>query len=237
MAKNIGQSYLSKALERAGVNKCKITEAFAKKLQRKQRKGNYWNLQNRRKLKLRTKRKSDTSTELREGDTYQSGVLLNSNCDTVEIPASVSVPELLNIPNGDYLFIAFDVETTSLEDDCDFVQLSAVLITSHFDAYVITRKQITSSASRVTGLTAVGSQLLLHGKPVSTVDIHSSLRNFITWLQSHGKPVVLYGHNVKFDAKVILRSCTEAGVLFFSCRRILRQAFAFQKIITWPKII
>ena len=80
-------------------------------------------------------------------------------------------------PNVDYLFIASDVETTSLEDDCDLVQLSAVLTTSHFDAYVIPRKQITS-ASRVTDLTVVGSQLLLHRKPVSTVDIQAGLRNF-----------------------------------------------------------
>ena len=61
--KNIGQSYLSRALERAGVkNKCKITEVFAKEAAKKER------------LELRTKRKqSDTSTELRQGDTYKSG--------------------------------------------------------------------------------------------------------------------------------------------------------------------
>ena len=173
----------------------------------------------RRRLELRAKRKqSDTSTELREGDTYKSGVSLNSNCGTVEIPTPVSVPGFFDIPNDDYLFISFDVETTLLEDDCDLVQLSAVLTASYFDAYVIPQKQTTSSASRVAGLTVVGSQLLLHGKPVSALDIRLGLRNFITWLQSHGTPVVLHGHNVKFDAKVILRSCTEAGLrdTFFS---------------------
>ena len=102
---------------------------------------------------MRAKRKqNDTSTESREEDTFNS-----------EILAPMSVPELLNIPNGDYLFIAIDVET-SRENDCDLVQVSAALSTSHFDAYVIPRKQITS-ASRVTGLTVAGSQLLLHGKP------------------------------------------------------------------------
>ena len=62
------------------------------------------------------------------------------------------------------------------------VQLYAVLTMSQFDAYFIRRKQITSSASRLTGLTVVGSQLLVNGKPGSTLYIHSGLRNFITWL-------------------------------------------------------
>ena len=108
----------------------------------------------RRRLEMRAKRKqNDTSTESREEDTFNS-----------EILAPMSVPELLNIPNGDYLFIATDVDT-SRENDCDLVQVSAALSTSHFDAYVIPRRQITLSASRVTGLTVAGSQLLLHGKP------------------------------------------------------------------------
>ena len=53
--------------------------------------------------------------------------------------------------------------------------------------------------------------MLLDGKPVSTVSLDSCLTNFFAWLQKFEKPILLYGHNVRFGGKAILRSCAAAG--------------------------
>ena len=107
--------------------------------------------------------------------------------------------------------MSVDVETTSFRE-CDIVQLSGAAGTSHFDSYVVPLQQIAPSASKVSGLSVVGNQLLLHGKPVSTVSFDCCLTNFFAWLQKFERPILLHGHNVKFDAKAILRSCVAAGL-------------------------
>ena len=107
--------------------------------------------------------------------------------------------------------MSVDVETSS-SGECDIVQLPGAAGTSHFDSYIVPSQQIAPSASKVSGLSVVGNQLVLHGKPVSTISLDSCLTNSFAWLQKFERPILLYGHNVKFDAKAILRSCVAAGL-------------------------
>ena len=44
---------------------------------------------------------------------------------------------------------------------------------------------------------------MLKGAPVPTVSLCDCLSDFILWVQTFGKPVLLYGHNLKFDAKAL----------------------------------
>ena len=55
--------------------------------------------------------------------------------------------------------------------------------------------------------------LMLKGAPVPTVSIYDCLRDFILWAQTFEKPVLLYGHNVKFDAKALVRACCKVDLV------------------------
>jgi len=68
-----------------------------------------------------------------------------------------------------------------------------------FDQYVLPRKSISPSSSRVTGLTSSGGVIFLHGSPVCAIPLKEALTLFLDWLQDIGQ-VVLVGHNLKvFD--------------------------------------
>ena len=127
--------------------------------------------------------------EAREGDTYKRDVSLDANFDTTQIPELIPYPEIQRVHAAEYCFVSVDVETTSLSDTSDIVQLSAVTAERQFDSYVFPSKPIASSASKITGLTLVGEKVLLRGKPVTTISLHDCLADFITWLESLGKQI------------------------------------------------
>ena len=91
-----------------------------------------------------------------------------------------------------------------LGDDNEIVQLSAVTENWSYNRYVVPETPILSHASQITGLTVVGNSLMMKGAPIPTVSIYVSLSDFILWGQTFEKPVLLDGHNVKFDAKLLL---------------------------------
>ena len=108
----------------------------------------------------------------------------------------------------------FDLETISLSlsfslslslpDGCEIVQISAVPLEGEqfFNQYILPCVQISPIASKVTGLTMLGSKLFLNGKSVHTVDIKEGVRMFSSWLLGFQKDVILLGHNIKaFDIK------------------------------------
>ena len=108
-------------------------------------------------LELKASRQRvDVTPEAREGDTYKSGVSLDANFDTTQIPELIPYPEIQRVHAAEYCFVSVDVETTSLSDTCDIVQLSAVTAERQFESYVFPSKPIASSASKITGLTLVG---------------------------------------------------------------------------------
>ena len=94
-----------------------------------------------RRLELNSKRKLvDNTLEVRGGDTYESGITFSEGLDTLSIPAPVAAPSIEKCPISEYCFISFDVETTSLADNNEIVQLSAVNIDSYYNSYVLPKK-------------------------------------------------------------------------------------------------
>ena len=70
-----------------------------------------------RRAKLKSLKQSGVeSKELREGTTYESGVSLDdtTTIDIQEIPSPTTSPAVSSLPDGNYTFIAFDLETTGL---------------------------------------------------------------------------------------------------------------------------
>ena len=106
----------------------------------------------------------------------------------------------------------FDLETTSLSETCEIMQISAVTLEGEqsFNQYILPCEQISPSASKVTGLAMMGSKLFLNGKSVHTFDINEGLRMSSSWLLGFQKYVILLGHNIKaFDIKHLLRHITD----------------------------
>ena len=171
-----------------------------------------------RRVELKQLRSTTTNQrEVREGTTYQPSVCLHpiDNVQLVTIPPPTVLPPLQTISNDVFLqatCCVFDLETTSLYDNCDIVQISAITMDGEysFDKYVLPNADICAAASRVNGMTKKGNSLFSHGKLVPTVSITESLSMFSEWLTNLNDEVVLFGHNIKaFDIKHFLRHVKE----------------------------
>ena len=214
--KNIGENYVKQVNEHIGLSPGKIGAKIGDKRERKFLKRKERDASKKSK-KRRIELKVSSSTtikqrEVREGTTYQTSVCLGSieNIQLISIPAPGVPPPMENVSHEVFnssLFCVFDLETTSLQDNCDIVQISAVSIDGaySFDKYVLPEKDIATAASNVSGLTKKGSSLFSHGTLVPTVSIAEALSMFSQWLGSFRQVVVLFGHNIKmFDIKHLL---------------------------------
>ncbi|RXN13409.1 DNA polymerase III -type-like protein [Labeo rohita] len=110
--------------------------------------------------------------------------------------------------------VFFDLETTGLDTSaCDIVQLSAVSGDRTFNAYLLPRCTMTDGASRVTGLTVDGPDLLFKRRRVQTVPHARALSDFILFLKTFNRPF-LVGHNSKrFDWPILTRVLEQFDLL------------------------
>ena len=215
--KNMGEGYLCIVNEVAGIPPGKVAVESSNRKQyafRKRKIDSLSKKSKRRRLELKQSRfECASQLSLREGVTYQTSVSASPICDEdiEEIPPATFLPPIETVPIDrmrDAEICIFDLETTSLQRDCDIVQISAVTLDgrSKFNQYILPSKNIAPSASKVTGLTVNSGKLFLHGKPVSSVDVKEGLLLFQNWLSSFGKEIILMGHNIKaFDVKHLLR--------------------------------
>ena len=170
-----------------------------------------------KKSKTKLKKRSELcSKEKKDGTTYKTAVASTEseeNSTGAEVPLDefIKIPEVEQVTKTDNL-VYCDIETGSLSMDCDILQISACTNGKIFNQYILPSKPISWSASNVTGLTAQGGVLFLHGSPVSAVPLKDGLLNFLTWLKNLG-PVTLIGHNFKvFDFPRLIRAILAAGL-------------------------
>ena len=162
----------------------------------------------RRRAQLKSARsnKSSAST-VREGDTYESGVDLQTTApDTEEIPGG-------SVVDGQEPVVFFDLETTGLGRNADIVQIAAVSGEKKFSAYVRPSKPMTVEASRVTQIYVKGSKMYHKGTEVPCVTLKEALTGFTGFLGSlDGAPIVL-GHNIaRFDVPILYSSMQKVGL-------------------------
>lgn len=111
------------------------------------------------------------------------------------------------IPGVEYAYVSFDLETTGLGNDSEITQIGAAYIhDKSYSQYLLPSKRISTSAIALTGLTAAGSQMYKEGEPVPSTSTSEGLTNFLQWLSSIHKPVVLVAHNARFDANAFCRA-------------------------------
>ncbi|XP_062604243.1 uncharacterized protein LOC134266031 [Saccostrea cucullata] len=165
----------------------------------------------RRREKKEQQSKHQKTCEVREGVSYETGVDMNNNIcsdDVCEIPPPITEPTCTVIkPGMDYAYVAFDLETTGLGQDCEITQIGATYTDEcSFSEYLLPSKRISTSAIALTGLTVAGNQMYKEGQPIQAAPPCEGLGNFLHWLSSIHKPVVLMAHNARFDANVFCRA-------------------------------
>ena len=222
--KNVGENYLKMVNEEMGLSPGKVSMEVSDQrdnqfLKRKERESSIES--KRKRIQLKTKRSTSiTQKEVREGTTYKSSVCLDSidNIQLVPIPKSKSPPPIERVCTETFdkaTCCIFDLETTSLYNNCDIVQISAVTVDGlhFFDKYILPDSDICAAASRVHGLTKKGNNLFFHGKLVPTINITDALTMFSEWLTGLNEEIILIGHNIKaFDIKHLLRNIRERNM-------------------------
>ncbi|CAC5392636.1 unnamed protein product [Mytilus coruscus] len=154
--------------------------------------------------------KKEKSKEIREGKTYESGVLTatsstNTDNHTIEcIPPPEPEAEARPIPLKATTCVYFDLETTGFGICTDKIQIAAAYGQNTFCRYIVPKQAITSSAAKVTGFSKSGQILYRNGEIMQTDDLQDSLKDFINWLPDN---CILLAHNEKlFDSRVIVYS-------------------------------
>lgn len=209
--KNLGTSYINEVNISLGISPGKLFQEHAEKVDRKRkRKSEHENSVEfkRRKLERKLQQKFDNSTQaVREGPTYESGVSLVHVSDVSEIPVSKPVPVIDTIENLlNVNKIYCDIETSSLHKDADILQIAATSVTDSFDVYILPSKQISPTASEITGLSVIGNSMFYKGQRVETLMLKDALILYVKYLKKH-QPCVLIGHNFhRFDFPRIIRA-------------------------------
>lgn len=200
--KNEGYDYVAKVHQNLGLSPGNSTvsranimnkEVKRKKIMCKEKK------YKRRRILLKVERLEETKTcEVREGDTYATDIMEKSAADlcTEEIPAVERKPQTC---------ICFDLETTGLSRHSSIVQIAASNGSSSFSRYITPLScNISSEASKVTGITFDGKTMCNQGKEVIHHHPVNAFLDFISFLSENGKGVYLAAHNCRnFDAVIL----------------------------------
>jgi len=103
--------------------------------------------------------------------------------DINEIPVTTIPPPSCKVHQEDMtLNVYCDVETTSIQSDCDIMQLAAVFGDKTSNKYISPPQHISQGAAEVTGLTVSDNRMFQRGKPVESESLYHVLVLFRSWL-------------------------------------------------------
>ncbi|VDI59335.1 Hypothetical predicted protein [Mytilus galloprovincialis] len=175
--------------EECGLSPGKITEKSSEKLTDKRKYQNdYKNSAVNKRRKLFRKqiiKEKETVVEIKEGDTYKKSIDLEhpTLIDIDFISDPVTTPNTLldtfDVKIDNMSVVYFDLETTSLANDCDIIQISAIEKSSEFNQYITPSQCISRQASSVTGLSVWNNILVHYGQRVDQCISQKAFQNFI----------------------------------------------------------
>lgn len=182
------------------------------------------NVDNESNMKKRKNHESDleVSDESRKKvkEASQSVTETKVNPPELGVLTSWKEPPILQVPEScSSNIVFFDLETTSLELDCDITQVSAIHDKEIFNTYVVPEKQFHPESSSVTGMTCYGEVLYLHNKPVEAVSKRVAQENFLDWIKARS-PVLMFAHNAQFDYQRLFHAVVSQGLLEQYCDHI-----------------
>ena len=75
------------------------------------------------------------------------------------------------------------------------MQIAARYKNSSFNSYIFPLGEISPQAAEVTRMKVTDGQLFVHNQKVATISIKQAIDNFITFLKSINKKILLAAHN------------------------------------------
>ena len=116
--------------------------------------------------------------------------------DKIPDPTWKPIIERVN-PSAECIFVAFDLETTSLSNESSIAQISSIFQEKSFSVYILHSKPFTKEASNVTRLSMLEDKLYYRGTEVEAVGLEKALKQFLAWCSLFGSKIVLYAHNAR----------------------------------------
>eukprot|EP00105_Crassostrea_gigas_P044903 XP_019929051.1 PREDICTED: uncharacterized protein LOC105343599 [Crassostrea gigas] len=163
----------------------------------------------RRRHELKKLKSSHISTsEIKEGTTYESGVGMSCADDVIEeIPDCTPASKPVSVPtHTDSNLLYFDLETTGLDTSAEITQLARIFEEETFNRYVLPKSPISAKATAVTGLHVASGQLFYQQTKVNSVDIQTCLTEFNIWLNIFPNPILVCHNGKVFDSVILMRS-------------------------------
>ena len=109
--------------------------------------------------------------------------------------------------------IFFDLETTSLMKTCEIIQIAAIDKSDGFNTYIMPKKNISTQAKYVTGISVSHGVMTHNGQIVTTETLENGLKHLCEWL-SHHQLALLIVHNCnRFDSNRWVRHLDISGML------------------------
>ncbi|XP_046408211.1 uncharacterized protein LOC124172766 [Ischnura elegans] len=207
--KNVGVGYVAdvkKSLMLSpGSNTNKHRQWLARKRMAVMEKKKSLSFKRRRLFKNLKKGAMVKSREAREGETYRSGMGMDGD-------ATLISPQVLVPVTREYSLIIFDVETTGLCNSSEIIQVGAVGA-SEFSVYIKPSGPIPERISELTGLSVRDGEMWRGGKKLVHHSAVEGLKAFIQFLSKSERGALLVGHNVNFDARMIVAAIQKANLL------------------------
>ena len=118
------------------------------------------------------------------------------------------------------------------------MQLACISGDNMFNKYVLPTCPITISATAVTSLYVSGRELFSHKEKVQTVEIDSCPNDFMLWLTSFEKPVLVCHNGKVFDAVDLMRTFLNhpANVANYPLK-VCRHSLCIKRSSTKPTVL
>ena len=208
--KNEGQKYVAEVFQKLKIPVSTATRVYAARLIRKvklRKDGESSEEFKRRRNQLRDRKKRhEFSLALREGPSYEPGTALDheDSEDHDKIPDPIWKPIIERVnPSAECIFVAFDLETTSLSTESSIAQIASTSQEKSFRVCILPSKPFTKEASNLTRLSMLEDKLYYRGTEVEVVGLEKGLIQFLAWCSLFGSKIVLYAHNTRrFDNRV-----------------------------------
>lgn len=113
--------------------------------------------------------------------------------------------------------VIVDTETTGFGENADIVHIAAKCGAQSFEAYMIPQQPIHAKASEVNGFSVDDGYLLHLNHRVESTPSVTAAKDFVNFVCGLNSQILIVGHNVTYDARVIFRWLEKHDLLEKMC--------------------